>query len=387
MNALDVLKTTLAVATVLVVASLLLGAVLGQPMGLSYVETGSMEPTMEPGDGFVAVPTAVAGDVERGDVVTFEAEEIQGGGLTTHRVVGETERGYITRGDANPFTDQDNDEPPVKDAQIVAKALKVDGQVVVIPHLGTAVEGIRNVLTTTQRTLASLLGTRSLLGAQGLGYLLFAGALLFYAVDWYREGATRGREKRSRSRDTGVSMRLVLVGFASLLVVGATAAMVAPAGTQQYGVVSAEFDSERPDVVPAGESKSQPYRIGNGGLLAQQVYVEPASEGVSVAQERHRVAGGATVETQVTLSAPAETGYYRRYVVEHRYLAVLPGGVVDALYRVHPWAPIVAIDALLAGGFLALTLPFAPGGRIRERSRDTGGALAGATRQFKRFFG
>jgi signal peptidase len=319
--------------------------------------------------------------------VSFRAQEIQGGGLTTHRVVGETEQGYITRGDANPFTDQDNDEPPVKDAQIVAKALQVNGQVVVIPHLGTAVEGIRNVLTTTQRTLAALFGTRSLLGAQGLGYLLFAGALLFYAVDWYREGATRGREKRSRSRDTGVSMRLVLVGFAALLVVGATAAMVAPAGTQQYGVVSAEFDSERPDVIPAGESKSQPYRIGNGGLLAQQVYVEPASEGVSVAQERHRVAGGATVETQVTLSAPEETGYYRRYVVEHRYLAVLPGGVVDALYRVHPWAPIVAIDALLAGGFLALTLPFAPGGRIRERSRDTGGALGGVTRQFKRFFG
>jgi signal peptidase len=89
----------------------------------------------------------------------------------------------------------------------------------------------------------------------------------------------------------------------------------------------------------------------------------------------------------VTLSAPPETGYYRRYVVEHRYLAVLPGGVIDALYEFHPWAPIVAIDALLAGGFLAVTLPFAPGGRIRKRTRDTGGLVGAVTRRFKRFVG
>ncbi|KPN31210.1 signal peptidase I [Halolamina pelagica] len=130
-------------ALVLVVASLLLGQVLGTPVLLGYVETGSMEPTLEPGDGFVAVPAAVTGDVEEGDVIVFRAEELQGGGLTTHRVVGETERGYITRGDANPFTDQDGNEPPVKEGQIVAEALQIGGSVVVIPNLGTLVTGLQ----------------------------------------------------------------------------------------------------------------------------------------------------------------------------------------------------------------------------------------------------
>jgi signal peptidase len=81
-----------------------------------------MEPTLEPGDGFVAVPAELAGPIDDGDVIVFEAETIQGGGLTTHRVVDETDRGFITRGDANPFTDQDDSEPPVKRAQVVAKA-------------------------------------------------------------------------------------------------------------------------------------------------------------------------------------------------------------------------------------------------------------------------
>ncbi|MFC7138101.1 S26 family signal peptidase [Halobaculum litoreum] len=63
------------------------GQALGQPVLVSYVETGSMAPTLAPGDGFVAVPAAVAGQVEAGDVVTFRAESVGGGGLTTHRVV------------------------------------------------------------------------------------------------------------------------------------------------------------------------------------------------------------------------------------------------------------------------------------------------------------
>ncbi len=120
------LGTRLSQAAEVIVAALVIamiaGQLLGQPAVVGYVETGSMSPTLEPGDGFVAVPAALAGPIEEGDVVTFRAEQLHGGGLTTHRVVGETERGYVTRGDANPFTDQDGVEPPVKDDQIVAVA-------------------------------------------------------------------------------------------------------------------------------------------------------------------------------------------------------------------------------------------------------------------------
>ena len=74
------------------VAAMLIGQQLGQPIVLGFVLTGSMnaQPAeMSPGDGFIAVPPAIAGDVGEGDVVTFEAQQLQGGGLTTHRVVGE----------------------------------------------------------------------------------------------------------------------------------------------------------------------------------------------------------------------------------------------------------------------------------------------------------
>mgnify|MGYP000238671031 CR=1 FL=1 len=354
-----------------VVVSLVAGSILGQPILLSYVETGSMQPTMEPGDGFVAVPSAVAGDVSEGDVVVFRAEEVQGGGLTTHRVVGETDQGYVTRGDNNPFTDQDGGEPPVKDAQIVAKALQVNGQVVVIPHLGTVVMGFQGALETAQIRLATLFGTRSLLGTQGLATLLFALSAVAYAVDWYLTGGgSRRRRERSTGRNDGTSARLVLAGFALLVVLAATAAMVVPAGTQEYGVVSAEFDSENPTVIRQGTSSNLTYAVPNGGLVPVHVYLEPASEGVDVSPGHLRVDGQTSANATLTLHAAADTGYYRRFVAEHRYLGVLPGGAIDWLYRIHPWAPIVAIDALLGGLVYASGAAVLGQGRIRDRRRD-----------------
>ncbi len=77
----------------------------------------------------------------------FQSQEIRGGELTTHRVVGETEQGYITRGDANPFTDQDGAEPPVTESQIVAVAWQPSGQVVTIPNFGTAILAGRVVVS------------------------------------------------------------------------------------------------------------------------------------------------------------------------------------------------------------------------------------------------
>ncbi|MDZ7745799.1 MAG: signal peptidase I [Halobacteriales archaeon] len=357
---------------VFVVVALLIGQVLGTPVLLGYVETGSMEPTLEPGDGFIAIPSAVAGDVEEEDVIVFRAEELQGGGLTTHRVVDITERGYITRGDANPFTDQAGDEPPVKDAQVVAKALQVGGSVVVIPNLGTVVTGLQGAFTEIQRRLATMTGTRALLGTQGIAYLLLALSALLYVFDLFFASDGRDRDHvRDPDRDQGISPEVIVAVLAAMLVVAATAAMVVPAGTQEFGVVSAEFASENPTVIRQGESATLPYSVLNGGLVPVVAYVQPASEGVSVTPERVFVDGRDEATVDVTLSAPAETGYYRRFVTEHRYLAVLPTSVIDSLHAVHPWLPILAIDTVLAGGIAVLGLVVLGGRRVRVRRRES----------------
>lgn len=354
---------------VFVVLVLIVGQLLGQPVLLSYVETESMSPTMEPGDGFVPIPTELAGSVQTDDVIVFEAAELHGGELTTHRVVDETERGYITRGDGNPVTDQDGTEPPVTEPQIVAKALQVNGHVVVIPQFGTAVERIHSVVETIQRQIAAAVGIRSLVGTQGLAASFFVATLVWYVIGARRDETRSGPD---RTREIGFNTRAVVAACALLLVLTATMAMVAPSGPQEYGIVSASFDSEKPHVIPQGESNEVDYPVDNNGLLPIVSYVEPASNGVTVESQTVSVHPRTVETTAVTLDAPAETGYYRRYVVEHRYLAVLPSPVIQTLYRIHPWAPIAVINAMIGIPFYLFGRTLLGTGRIRNRrhSRD-----------------
>ena len=365
------------IAVGLVVGALVAGQAFGVPIGLGYVETGSMEPTMDAGDGYVAVPAAVAGPVEPGDVVVYDAREIEGGGLTTHRVVDETEHGYVTRGDANPFTDQDSGEPHVTDGQIEAKALQVGGDVVTIPHLGTAVMGLQSGLESAQWRLAATLGTTAVLGTQGLSYLLLGFGLLVIGLSAVRDrrSTTDRTRSRTRARSETFDARRLVLALGVLVFAVAIATTAATSGSTEVGIVSAEFDSERPDVVPAGETTTHSYELRNDGLLPVVTIVEPASDGVAV-DERARLGYGEREEVSVTYTAPPETGYYLRSHTEHTYFAVLPSPIVAELHAIHPWVATGVTSGLLAGLVVAPFALLAGVGTIRTRSRrrsDAGG--------------
>lgn len=334
-----------------IVLSLVAGAVLGQPVLLAYVETGSMEPTIEAGDGFVAVPSAIAGDPEPGSVVVFEAEEIDGGGLTTHRIVDETEHGYVTHGDANPFTDQDAGEPPVQEGQIVAVAWQPGDTVVTIPHLGSAIMGAGTALERSQQWLADG-GVDVSFDLTTVAYALLALSGVLYVYETRREATDRTvtrRDGRESQEGTLSTARAISAGCALVVVVAAAGTMIGPAGPYSFGVVSAETGSERPLVIERGTTSEVDYGVPNDGLVPVVTYVEPASDRVAVDDEQVRVGPRSEATVDVAISAPSETGYYPTYVAEYRYLHVLPAGVIDRLYRTHPWLPTATILALLGG--------------------------------------
>lgn len=167
-----------------------------------------------------------------------------------------------------------------------------------------------------------------------------------------------------------MDVRLIIGAFAVLLVLGATASMVVPAGTQQYGIVSATFESPRPNVIPIGESRNYTYTVSNSGFIPIQVFLKPASEGIAIHPHEMIVQSHNTGNATVTLSVPPQTGYYRRFLVEYRYLAVLPASTIRTLYHFHPWAPIIVINALIGGGFYFICVTMVSTDWIRTRSRD-----------------
>lgn len=333
----------------------LVGGIIGQPMGLSYVETGSMQPQLEPGDGFIAIPMAVAGPVETGDVIVFDAVELHGGGLVTHRVVGETDTGYITRGDNNPVNDQDGSEPPVQEGQIKAKALQIGDSIVVIPNLGVVVLGIGGAVRSIQQTLAGLFGTRALLGPQGLAYILMGFGSIAYVIASLLERSNG--KKRTRNRDRRIEMLspvTVIAVMAVALMLLLTASMLIPAGPQQFQFVSSQTDAPGPSVIQQGTSENVTYRLPSNGPLPVVTIIEPTSEGVSVSPRERYVAGGQTENVTITIEAPPETGAYTRTIHEYRYLAILPTGTILTLHAIDPIVPLLAINLVIGTLFVLI---------------------------------
>ena len=343
------------VAAIVVVASLaVFGAVLGLPMGVVYVETESMSPTITPGEGFVLVPAAVAGPPEPGDVVVFDAQELRGGGPTTHRIVEKTTRGYITQGDNNNVPDQVTSEPPVKRAQIAGQALEVGGRVVTVPYTGvvaTTVGGVVDGARQRVNVLLWRLTDTSGLSATQFSYVLTGVLLVLYGIESFRDGSGGRRNDPRRVRADGgrgeapVSAHAILLVLTLVIAVAATAAMTIPGGPQQYDVVASETDS--PVLVPPGEEAQITHGIANSPVLPMVVFVE-GGDGVQVDSHRVVLDRGGTANVSATLDVPDSIGHHRFYVVEHRYIAVLPESVMQTLYARHPWLPVVVIDALVA---------------------------------------
>lgn len=355
-------------------AALVAGQLLGQPMLLAYVDPGStsMEPTIGEGDGFVAIPSAVATSPQEGDVVTFYAEEIEGGGLTTHRVVDETADGYITRGDANPFTDQDGGEPPVTEDDIVAKALQVGGYTVTIPHLGTAIEAVQTVFLAVAGVIAGFVGLDSELTAETLGLGLFALGLVLFVASL--AGERRGAPGRSIGRSTGSEDRLDArkVALAVLIVVllPANAAMMLPAGDAEL-VIDGDEVADADGVAPGDDIETE-LEIRNDAFLTMVFAFEAPGEDVALDRSFLFIPPGA--ESAATVTAPApEPGTERTVTAqERRYFLLFPESVIMTLHETHPYAAIGALNLFLTVsvfGFIGGLFGFGEV-RFRETDRD-----------------
>ncbi|GAB7091974.1 signal peptidase I [Halorubrum luteum] len=354
---------------VVVFVALVLGQVFGQPTLIAYVDSGSMEPTIDEGDGFVAIPAAVTGPPSEGDVITFHAEEIEGGGLTTHRVVGETDEGYITRGDANPFTDQDGGEPPVGDDRIVAQALQIGDTVVTIPHLGTGIEGIQGVVFGTVVAVIDTLGLDSDVSPGTVGVWIFVlGAVLFVAS--FRSDSDSGPERdMSRSLDgpDGIDGRTVAILLLVVVLVPANAAMIVPSGPTDV-VIDGDEVADAEGVDP-GDTVEAEFDARNGGLITLLLVFEPTDDDVAVEPDSLAVPVGEGATATVSAPAPEPGGERTITIEEHRYLVVMPEGVLTWLHSVSPYAALAALNLFIGGAFLGFV-----GGLIgfnQVRHRDT----------------
>ena len=372
-----------AVVAVLVVIALVVGQLTGQPVLLGFVTSESMSPTLEAGDGFIAVPAAAAGDIESGDVIVFDAVELQGGGLTTHRVIDVTDNGYITQGDNNPFRDQEGDEPVVTDDRVVATALQVNGQVVRIPGFGTGIESARGVAENAQTTVAGAFGVETVDSRTLSGLFVAVGLVLLLVVF---ADDLRGRHERDRSRsrsrfdDESIDGRWIALILAFLILIPANAAMFAPTGAQQVVVDG----NDLPAGTAPGETVETDLTVENNGLITMLVLLETTSPDGELRGGELAVPSGGSATATLAVTAPPPGEQAVVTVSEHRYFLVVPPSVIVQLHSIHPLVAAGAFNALVLGSVLTLVGAAFGFGRKRVRRRARGMSLRAEIRRLLR---
>ena len=305
------------VVLVLVIAVLFV-APAASPVQLSYVYSDSMEPTIAENDGFLLVP---ANDVRPGTIVTFRSE--RRGEYVTHRVVGESERGFITKGDANPSTDQAGGYDHVQRSEIAGRVLGVGGDPIVLPGLGVVVSALRD-----HRLL--------LLGVGALAALLSLG-----------RGRSTGRPTRPVVR---VNDLLYPLFVAALL--GTTVSLVAGGLTQDltYTAVAGGSDAARTVAVGEPATRTAHVDVPSPPMSHRIVSVDGATI-------TDRTRNGSVTELGLRIPPPTEPGAVRASIALGHYPAVLPRGIVAAAHDYHPVAAAFATaSAVLAPLFAGCAL-------------------------------
>ncbi|WP_136716511.1 signal peptidase I [Halorientalis salina] len=313
----------------LIVFALALVAPAASPLQISYVTSESMSPTIETNDGYVLVP---AGETEPGDIITFYSEQRES--YVTHRAVSVTDAGIVTKGDANPSTDQVSGYPPVSQSAVTGKVLRLDGSPLLIPHLGTALTLVQTYWYVALALLA--------------GYLLFGAA----------------NDARARNRDSVLRSRDIVLPVTVLAIVAgiAVVSLGAVHQTQVYSVTDeATTDSA---TLTVGEPRTESLTVSMTSTPLAHVVTD--TDGMRIVESSPASAtasgDGSTTERtgwlpwqpvtssrqNVTVEIPPQeqTGPHATSIHMYPYPAVLPADVIAGLHRVHP--AVAAVTTVLA---------------------------------------
>lgn len=300
--------------SVFVVGSIL-GALLDRPVFMSYVYSDSMTPTINKGDLFFMNPFSRGADV--GDVIIFNLR----GRWTVHRVVGIVEEGYITKGDSNVATDQQEGRAlPVSKDKIAGKVITIGDSPLKIPQLGTYLQ--RGISGRTKMLLAAL--------------MIIVGALAFTGE------APKHRKKRPKFTRVKFKTLYILASAFLLIMLSLSIFISWQVFPMEYAVTSA--GGQREGWVLPGSTFERQITIKNGNFYPMSYYLEPESPRIgAISETNFELSPQEEKRVTVMINAPEETSLFSDKVKVNAYMLVLPKSLMDSLYSVHPLAPLFAI--------------------------------------------
>lgn len=135
-----IIDISLYIIVSIVLIAAVTSAIWDKPMIFSSVRSNSMYPLFQRSDMIIIKSISEKDKINIGDIVVFKVGEgsLSSKGWIVHRIIeGDEISGYITKGDANEYTDQGSGgNPPIKREWISSRVLTIGKQPLKIPLIG-----------------------------------------------------------------------------------------------------------------------------------------------------------------------------------------------------------------------------------------------------------
>ena len=319
-----ILEFTFAFIVIAFLLGSLAGFFLDRPVFLSYVYSDSMTPTINRGDLFLMNPFAK--NFEVGDIIVFHRRD----GWTVHRVFAVTDEGFITKGDNNVATDQqDGLYPPVNNSDVAGKVVVLLGKPLVLRGGGNLIQSLRARLS----------------NVYAIAVLLIVGAFLTFSGD---------SKRKKRVKYYRVSIRTLYAVASVMIVAGFLFVTVASWGTLAFSYSSTLAGGQRDGWYLPGSTFDKNLSVENKALYPFYYFISGDGERAQLLGPTFfRIGGGSSVEVPVHVTVPEDTKIYREEFQVRSYPAILPASLVIFLYSFSPYLPFVAYALLISAVLLA----------------------------------
>ncbi len=305
-----------------------LGAMATGTPFLTYVYSQSMEPLVHVNDAFFVLP---AKSRSVGDIIVYRPLYLDAE-LVTHRIHAIEGKGFITKGDNNPYTDQSSGEPAVTPYRIAGKVFTIAGRPLIIPQLGRLTSLVKKGLGSNIRLVASAMIV--------LGVLNLLWSMLY---------PKRSRKSRRRFRLRHIYRIVTIISIGILMVT----LLIGSRVTQVRYLVS-ENPGTASNRVMVNENGQLSVTLRNSSLIPVWHFSSGLGE-LGIASAPSMLLPLSETRILVSVKPQRETGWQQGYIHTYQYPAVLPHFIIAALHRQSHWLALAAIGLVV---YLYLSLFF-----------------------------
>lgn len=326
------IATALTILAVLAVLAVPVATVLRKkPTGAVAVRTWSMSPLLTRGDLVLLRPVGQDTVLSIGRIAVFRPGGETGGEWIMHRIVGgDAQSGFITKGDANMYTDQESHYPAIRPEWIAGVAATAIGNLPLkVPLLGYVPLHMEQHLADHQALIPILVG------------LLAVGLAL---DEVFKTGTRRRREAINKAQ----------LFFLGGLVFAVLMGVVMLAGslfiTFPYGVDDAEgaLMGSEVGVLKQGESRElELAALANEGIIPSCYCALSADPQVVLAESSFLLSRGGSAKVRATVHA-REKGLHQAHITVGMFLPFLPSPVIAFLARKSYWLGLVVVSLVPA---------------------------------------